>query len=183
MKKRCVGRRGQFFLIDSILALSVLVVGAFLIFSLYVKNPSKEEATIFSEDVMDFFTRNKIKDINNPYAGLNGELWNNGEIDNAENTLLQQVAEFYENGKLDIAEKFIVNLTENTLPQQYKFEFWISDGTDNKLLYPKEPSAEHLKSKNNAKVLIPSKKIVYGFSNRETGDMFGPYTVEVLVWQ
>jgi hypothetical protein len=129
---------------------------------------------------MDFFATNKIGDINNEYAGVGGELWQDGDITNADNTLLQQVAEFYKEGKDDIAKDFIGELTRNTLPPEYQFEFWM----EGQLLYPKPPlSSEHSKSKSATKVLIPSKKIVYGFSDIETGDMFGPYSVEVLVWQ
>jgi|TARA_B100001971_G_scaffold101662_1_gene93712 hypothetical protein len=207
MKKRClVGRRGYFFLIDSIIALGVLAVGTFLIFTLYANVPSKEEPTILSDDIMDFFANNKIKDVDNAYAGLGGTLWETegqagglcpGEelTANAENTLLQQVAEFYEksqgaggnscyfnldnnnpNEPEDLAEKFIADLTKNTLPQQYTFEFWMDD----QLLYP---DTEQTDSKNAAKALIPSKKIVYGILNKETGDMFGPFNAEVFVWQ
>lgn len=201
MKKRCVlNRRGYFFLIDSIIALGVLAVGTFLIFTLYVNVPSKEEVTILSDDIMDFFANNKIKDVDNEYAGLGGALWNEeGKIGgicegetltaNGENTLLQQVAIFYKKNEdagygncyfdpinEDLIEKFILSLTENTLPPQYKFEFWMNGD----LLYPNTPQTD---LKNAAKALIPSKKMVYGILDQETGDMFRPYNAEVLVWQ
>tara|TARA_Y100000310_G_C20658744_1_gene803463 strand:- start:972 stop:1511 length:540 start_codon:yes stop_codon:yes gene_type:complete len=179
MKKRCcINRRGYFFLIDSVLALGVLAIGAFLIFTFYADVPEVEPPEILSEDIMDFFATSKIKDINNEYAGLGGELWDSGVITNAENTLLQQIAEFYADDNLDIAEKFIVNLTVNSFPQQYIFEFRLNK----ELIYPKDPTEEHLDSKSSTRILIPSKKIVYGI-NQETGDMFGPYNAEVLVWQ
>lgn len=178
MKKRC-NRKGYFFLIDSMLALGILIIGGFLIFSSYVKIPSKQESTILSEDVMDFFANNKIEDIDNEYGGIGGQLWQQGKITNAKNTLLQQVGEFYTNNDLSITEKFIVNLTQNLVPEQYLFEFWM----DNTLLYPQNPSQSHVYSKGNTSVLIPSKKIVYGFLNEETGDLFGPYQAEVLVWR
>lgn len=180
MKKRCfLDRRGYFFLIDSILALGVLAIGAFLIFTSYINLPSKEEPTILSDDIMDFFADNKIKDVDNPYAGIGGELWQQGIINNSEYTLLQQVAVLYTNSNLVEAEKFIINLTGNSLPPQFVFEFWM----DNLLLYPKSPSPGHLASKSSTKVLIPSKKIVFGILNEETGDMFGPYNTDVLVWR
>ena len=172
-------RRGYFFLIDSILALSVLVIGGFLVFSSYTKAPTKEDATVLAESLMDFFSNTKIKDVNNAYAGVGGELWQQGIISNKENTLLQQTAEFYAKHSQDTAEKFILNLTVNSVPPQYLFEFSIDDA----LLYPKIPSTAHLQSKNSTMLLIPSKKIVHGFLNQETGDLFGPYEAEILVWQ
>ncbi|MCH8004504.1 MAG: hypothetical protein IH934_07805 [Nanoarchaeota archaeon] len=194
MKKR-LNKKAYFFLIDSILALGVLAVGAFLIFTSYLSVPSKEEPEILSDNVMDFFANNKIKDINNPYAGLGGTLWQTegqpggiceGEelIANAETTLLQQIGEFYEKSSgnicyLELAEKFIAELTQNSLPPQYLSEFWVNDT----LLYPQNPTQEHIDLKNASGILIPSKKIVYGFLNQETGDLFGPYETEVIVWQ
>ena len=125
MKKR-FNRRGYFFLIDSIIALSVLAVGAFLIFTFYATLPARQAPSILSEDIMDFFANNQIKDIDNPYAGLGGTLWSTeglptglcpGEelIVNGENTLLQQIGDFYGKSSgnscyLDLAEKFIIHL-------------------------------------------------------------------------
>ena len=199
MKKRYfLNRRGYFFLIDSILALTVLAVGAILIFTSYINVPSKDEPEILSEDIMDFFANNKIKDINNAEVGLGGTYWGSAEViacngqsikPDPENTLLQHVGELYENNiiqskscYIDIARTFIENLTQNTLPPSYNFEFWIHDEIDgiDRLLYP---DTEQVDSKNADRVIIPSKKIVYGIINQETGDMFGPYNIEVLVWQ
>jgi hypothetical protein len=201
MKKRFfLNKKAYFFLIDALLALGVITVGIVMVFTLYANVPSKEQPTILSDDLMDFFANNKIKDVNNEYVGLGGTLWEtegqlggicNGEelIVNGENTLLQQIAIFYEKsqgdtGKAcyfdpdteDLIERFIRNLVENILPPQYKFEFWMDD----QLLYPE---TEQTVSKSKTKVLIPSKKIAYGIMNQETGDMFGPYNAEVLVWQ
>ena len=175
MKKRWLSKRGYFFLIDSMLALGVIAIGGFLVFSLYTKPQSKAEPAILSEDVMDFFANTKISEVDNPYAGIGGTLWTQGKITNAENSLLQQVGIFYANNDIAIASTFIEELTINTVPQQYKFEFWINS----QLLYP----ATESDSKTAAKVLIPSKKMVYGILNPQTGDLFGPYTAKVIVWQ
>ena len=189
MKKR-LNKRAYFFLIDSMLALGVLAVGGFLIFSFYLQAPAGGEPGILSEDVMDFFANNKVQDINNPEVGLGGTYWSSSGVIachgqaltlNPRNTLLQQVAVLYADSlsKIcyrSIARGYIEKLTQGTFPSQYAFEFWM----DNTLLYP---ATEQIDAKNAAKVLIPSKRIVYGIRNQETGDMLGPYDTEVLVWQ
>lgn len=188
-KKYLISRKGYFFLIDSILALGVLAIGAFLIFTSYISVPSKDEPAILSEDLMDFFANNKIKDVNNLEVGLGGTYWSETEVTdcngepitpNPENTLLQQAGNLYEKSKgdscyLDIARTFISKLTQKSLPPRYSFEFWI----DSQLIYP---DTEQTDSKNKAEVLIPSKKIAYGIMNQELGDMFGPYNAQVLAW-
>ena len=62
MKKR-LSKRAYFFLIDSILALGVLAVGGFLIFTFYLQAPAGSEPRILSEDVMDFFSNHKAQDV------------------------------------------------------------------------------------------------------------------------
>ena len=189
MKKR-LNKKAYFFLIDSILALGVLAVGGFLIFSFYLQAPPGGEPGILSEDVMDFFANNKVQDVNNAEVGLGGTYWSSAEVTachgqaltpNPENTLLQQVAALYADSLSKscyrgIARAYIEKLTAGTFPPQYAFEFWMDDV----LLYP---ATEQTGAKNNARVLIPSKRIVYGIRNQETGDMLGPYDAEVLVWQ
>lgn len=191
MKKRYfTDKRGYFFLIDSILALGVLAIGGFLALTFYLQVPSGNEPSILSEDVMDFFANNKVQDINNPEVGLGGTYWSSAQViachgqtltPNPENTLLQQVAVLYadslsNNCYSGIARSYIEKLTAGTFPPQYSFEFWMNGV----LLYP---AIEQINAKNAAKVLIPSKKIVYGIANQENGDMLGPYDTEVLVWQ
>jgi hypothetical protein len=179
MKKRCIARKGYFFLIDSVLALGILVIGGFLVFSLFIKTPQKEEPIVLSEDTMDFFAITKIKDVSNDYVRLDGELWKQGLIINAENTLLQQVGVFYANNNFGVAEKFIANLTEEIVPKQYFFEFRMNG----ELLFPRNPSQRHSASKDITSILIPSRKIVFGFLDDETAELYGPYSAEVLVWQ
>jgi len=179
MKRRCMGREGYFFLVDSIIALGILAIGLFAVFSSYSGIPPIRESDILSEDIMDFFAGVKIKELNNEYAGIDGFLWQSGEINNADNTVLQQLALFYYQNKTGIAEKMIANLTINRIPPQYGFEFRIG----NMVIYPLNQSQQHINSKNSSNAIIPSAKLVHGFADREAGELFGPYKAEAFVWR
>lgn len=200
MKKRCMGKRAYFFIIDSMLALGVLAIGTFLIFTFYAQQPPSGSADILSEDIMGMFANSKLLNINNPEIGLSGTYWSSSEVKacnngqpitpDTESTLLQQVAIFYELREInnkpcyvdEIARTFVEKLTQSALPAQYGFEFWIDDDIRSKktLIYP---VSEQSSSKAASKVLIPSRKIAYGILNQETGQVFGPYSAEVLVWR
>ena len=171
-------RKGYFFTLDAMMSLGILIIGSFLIFTSYASVPSRVQTAILAEDVMDFLSSTKIRDLNNPYAGIGGLLWQQGNITNADNTLLQQAGEFYYRNELGLAEKFIVNVTNELVPKPYKFEFWI----DEYRIYPSSPSQEHVSSKNTTKILLPSIKLTYGILNKGM-DLFGPYKSEVLVWE
>lgn len=179
MKEGCRGRKGYFFLIDSIIALGIIAIGLFAVFTSYSSIPSRQESDILSEDMMDFFSGTKIKDLNNEYAGVDGTLWQSGQIDNADNTVLQQLALFYYQNRTDLAERMVSNLTHNRIPLQYNFEFRIEGNT----IFPLNQSQQHIDSRNGSMVLIPSAKIVHGFADRNEGELFGPYKAETLVWR
>ena len=174
-----IKKRGYFFVLDAMLALVVLVIGIFLVSSSYVYSPQPAQVSLLSDDLLNFLSSTKIKDLNNPYAGIGGTLWNQGEIKDFDNSLLQQVGEFYRLDKLDTAEIFIQNVSAGIVPQQFRYEIWM----DKTLLYPKNPSADHTKSRNSTGLLLTSKKLTFGILDKKTSDIWGPYKAEVFVWE
>ena len=172
-------KRGYFFILDAVLGLSVLIIGVFLITSSYVNVPQTAQVGLLSDDLLNFLSNTKIKDLNNPYAGIGGELWSGGYISDPDNSLLQQIGEFYSLNKLDTAEKFIQNVSTGIVPRQFRYEIWVGAT----LLYPKVPSAEHSKSRNSTELLLTSKKLTFGILNKTTSDIWGPYKAEVFVWE
>jgi hypothetical protein len=172
-------KRGYFFALDSILGLGVLVIGVFLIFSTYAFEQPKVQTSYYSEDLISYLANTKIKDINSKYSGIGGTLWKNGNITNEENTLLQQIGEFYEFKNWELLSNFTNDTTKNLISLQYEFEIWLNES----LVYPRDPSLEHNQSKNSSDLLLSSRRIVYGILDKRTGDLWGPYETEVLVWQ
>lgn len=172
-------KRGYFFVLDAVLGLFILVIGVFLISSSYVNIPEPTQVGFLSDDLLKYLSGTKIKELNNPYAGIGGELWEQGLITEAENSLLQQIGEFYAKKNIDISEKFIENVSKEIMPPQYLYELWINDV----ILYPKVPSSQHLKSKDSTEILLTSRTITFGIINKTTGDIWGPYKVEVFAWQ
>ena len=172
-------KRGYFFILDAVLGLSVLIIGVFLITSSYVDVPQPAQIALLSDDLLNFLSNTKVNELNNPYAGIGGELWTQGIITDADNSLLQQIGEFYAANKLDVAERFIQNVSEGVTPPEFLYEVWI----DGIILYPITPSAEHTKLKESSELLLTSKVITFGIMNKTTSNLWGPYKVEVFVWE
>ena len=172
-------KRGYFFVLDAILGLFIIVIGMVVILSSYLNAPQPVQVSLLSDDLMFFLSTRKIQDLNNPYAGLGGQLWNNDTITDGSNTLLQQIGEFYKKKDFDTAEKFIQNVSQDVVPSQFRYEVWI----DNTLLYPQNPSAGHIQSKKNTELLLTSKTITFGILNKTTSDVWGPYKAEIFVWE
>ncbi len=172
-------KRGYFFVLDALLGLLVLIIGVFLITSYYVEVPKTTQVTLLSDDLLNFLSNTKIKNLNNPYAGIGGELWSQQEIRDGDASLLQQIGEFYAKNKPGTAEKFIQNVSKDVMPQQFRYEVWM----DGVRLYPQNPSDDHSGSRNNANLLLTSKKLTFGIINTTTSDLWGPYKAEVFVWE
>ena len=172
-------KRGYFFVLDAVLGLIVLVIGVLLITSSYVNAPKITQVGFLSDDLLNFLSNTKIGNLNNPYAGIGGQLWNQGDITDADNSLLQQIGEFYAANKPDIAENFIANVSAGIVPQQFSYEVWI----DNTILYPRTLTPEHIKSKNSTELLLTSKKLTFGILSKTTSNLWGPYKAEVFVWE
>lgn len=172
-------KRGYFFALDAVMALFVLVIGVFLVASFYINVPQPAQVGLISNDLLNFLSETKIKNLNNAFAGIGGTLWLNGTIADADNSLLQQIGEFYATKNFDTADKFVQNVSENIIPPQFLYELWIN-GT---IIYPKEPSAEHNRSKNSTSLLLTSKKITFGVINKTTSNLWGPNKAEVFVWE
>jgi hypothetical protein len=54
---------------------------------------------------------------------------------------------------------------------------------DNKIIYPKEQSIEHIGSKARTSLLLTSKVVAFGVINASTGELWGPFKAEVYVWE
>ena len=172
-------KRGYFFILDATLGLFVLVIGVFIILSFTLEVPPPAQVSFITSDIMNFLSSTKIKDLNNPYAGIGGELWKQGAITDQENTILQQAGEFYYRGKTDLAEKILQNVSEPIVPQEFRYEIWI----DNSRVYPKNPDSSHVSSKDKTNLLLTSKKLAFGIANKTTSEIWGPYKAEVYAWQ
>ena len=174
-----VKKRGYFFVLDAMLGLFILVIGIFLVTSSYLDVRKPTQVGLLSNDLLDFLSNNKIGNLNNAYAGIGGELWKNSTITNADNSLLQQIGEFYATNHLDTAEKFVQNVTKDVMPAQFNYEVWVN----NMLVYPRFPTQQHIDSKSSTQLLLTSKVITFGIVNKTTSSIWGPYKAEVFVWE
>lgn len=172
-------KRGLFFILDAAIALFVLIIGVVLIAASYLNAPEPSQVGFLADDLLNFLSDTKIKELNNPYAGIGGILWQNGTISDADNSLLQQTGYFYSRDDFDTAEKFIQNATKEVVPSQFRYEVWINST----LIYPRYPAQEHITSKDNTGLLLTSKKITFGIMNKTTSDIWGPYKAEVFLWE
>jgi len=154
----------------------VLAVGLILIFSAHEYRPRIEQPYTVSEDVLNVLLYNKVKNINNYYAGT--FLTRNGNITDTDQPLIEQIGEFYYRNQtkdcdfcMDLADRFLLNITQNLVPSEYNYIIMI----DNNTIHTHASIGME-----GARFITPARAIVHGIYN-ET-ELFGPFLVEVLSW-
>src|SRR3989338_9848147 len=184
-KTKNIQKRGYLFILDSIISLLVLTIGISLILSFRAAEPVTQQAEIYSSDIVQFLTKIKIKDLNNEYMCINGEFVANGNITNTENNLLDQLSEFYFRYSnqscsfcLNLTNVSINSLTKSLLLDQYNFEIAVDDPKLQKrtVLYINKNKPK----KENAQLVLPIRRMTSGVYNNT---LYGPYIMEVILWQ
>ena len=170
-------KKGIFFTIDGIIAAGIIFATIILISSVYTQEQNNYNVNYLSKDLANSLTTLKIKDSDNGYIkGLVAD----GTIKNKDNTVLEQIGEFWADDKLDVASKTVSNLTSSLIPVNIGFGVWI----DNQQIYSKDVPLK--------KALVTSKMLVSGFKKGQATSsydrqnpptLFEPIVIEVRAWE
>jgi len=114
-------KRGFFFSMDAFLALLLFAVVLSLIYSFFISVPRLDQPFYFSEDVLDVFSKVKIKDLDlNQYPGIESMV-NDGTISNTDKTLFEILAELQLSGNGAGSQSLIEDILIGIIPDQYGF--------------------------------------------------------------
>ena len=169
-------KKGVFFTIDGIIAAGIIFVVIISASSSYVKEQPNFHVSYISRDVVSILSALNVAEASNGYIN---ERIASGDIENMDNTLLEQIAEFWAKGQLEYANKTVSNVTDLFIPNTMGFGVWI----DNEAIYTRDKAI--------TKSLTSSKKIISGIAKgQQTAEtrenpptLFGVVVVEVRVWQ
>ncbi len=144
-----MGKRAIYFTVDAMIAVSILFITLLLITSLKVVEKGNVEASIASSDVVRVFTMAKVGEVQNAYVQ---QLIIDGTIKKSNNTIFEQLGEFWSLGQYDLAQRFIANLSADLIPDQFGMMVVI----DNEIVYTD--------NKSLTGSLATSKKIISGIA-------------------
>jgi hypothetical protein len=157
-------KKGIFFTVDAILAASVLLVLILLVSKYYISEPDKTQASFFSQDLVKVFTNMKVIDLDNDYVkGLIA----NGVITKTNNTILEQIGEFWAENELELAENFTRNVTGSLIPDNFGIGVYV---------FEEGPSIDaeeiYLRDKEITRNLVSSRKIISGIAKDKPTEGF-----------
>jgi len=168
-------KKGVYFTIDSVIAGGIIIVVILLVSSFYVKERPSNHLTYLSKDIIRTLSILTVKEIDNEYIN---SLIDDGTITNLDNTVLEQIGEFWADDEMELANRTASNVTEPWVSNVTGFGIWI----DNETIYNRNISLK--------KSLISTKKIISGIEKGRTSGLtrknpptlWGPAIVEVRVW-
>lgn len=169
------GRKSQLFLMDLITAVVILFLSLGVIFSYFSTTNENLEIYDLNKNLMESFTTIKVNSLNNPEIR---RLFILGEIKNIENTVAQQVAEFYSENRVDMARNLSELFFKDYIGGQTNVNVTLSNETKSLVIFS---SIKKVKAFEEASITSTSQRTVFGFIDRKTP--IGPYYVIIRTWQ
>lgn len=117
-------KRAVFFTIDAIIASLILLAGLFMMTKAYISDQPTVTLNYLAQDVLNVLAEMQVGQINNSYVQ---ELIDNGTIEHLNNSILEQMGEFWIDGELGQAERFIENITYGLVSESYGFGVYINE--------------------------------------------------------
>ncbi|MBI2656753.1 VWA domain-containing protein [Candidatus Woesearchaeota archaeon] len=156
-------KKAVFFTIDSLLASGIVIIAIFLVANFYSAEQQKVNVNYASQDLVRVFSTMSVGGVSNSYTQ---SLIASGDITDMNNTILEQIGDFWANDKIDLARNFTKNLTEDIFPSQYGFSVLVN--------------GEEIYSRNLPlkKALVSSRKIISGIAKAKPTEGF---TARVLL--
>ena len=150
-------KKAVFFTIDSLLASGIVIVSILLIANFYVAEDESTNVNYASRDLARVLSVMTIGEIDNAYVK---NLTAFGVITNSNNTILEQIGEFWADEEMGLAEDFTRNITEDFIPKNYGFSVLVN--------------GEEIYSRSNPvdRSLVSSRKIISGIAKAKPTEGF-----------
>jgi len=167
-------RGAYFFVIDAMIAGSIIFLTIILIFTTHSLKPEASPTLRVVTDYTSFLSTTKVRQFQGDYVQ---SLINDSNITNLDNTLLEQLVDFYYiniTGERDtgvIMSNFTMEVSNGIIPDERSFALYLN----NVSIYERV-----MKSMDESKLVLSSQKILFKVVNSTY--IYGPIILEVRVW-
>lgn len=123
-------RGAYFFVIDALIGSSIIFLGLIIIFNSHVTKTESDTSLRMLSDFITVISTTKIRSFQGAYVQ---SLINDGNITNRDNTLLEQLTEFYDlnqSGAKDttlIMEQYLTEISKTVIPDYRSIAIYMND--------------------------------------------------------
>lgn len=162
---------------DLIFAVIIIVVSLSLLFSYSIETTSNINIYNLNRNILSGFTTIPINNLN---AEDIRQMFIDSKIRNIENTVGQQVIEFYALGEDEYAKNLTDIFVRDYVDSQMNFLFTLENATD-VLLNLSEIYNRPEMSYDNATIASAAQRHIFTFRN--STDFYGPYVLKIKIWK
>ncbi len=119
-------KKGYYFSMDALLALSLLGIGILLLSQLYSAQAPVQQLSYYSKDVITLVSTTPLEGFNNSFVQ---ELIADGVINDTNKTIIEQIGILWVTGREDLARLLAENISHAAIPDNYGFSFVIGNDT------------------------------------------------------
>jgi len=148
-------KKAIFFVIDAIIAASIMLISIILASSFYVNENPTATLNYLSQDLLKVLSEIKIYELDNDYVDY---LIANGYITRLNNSVLEQIGELWSERNIEQARNLTYEFLKTFVGKDYDYSVYIND--------------EEIYSKSTAdvKTLVSSKKMISGIQKNRSKD-------------
>jgi hypothetical protein len=169
-------KKSQILIFDFILSLVILVIFFGLIFSYYFDKTDNYDIYGENLNLLNGFTMTKINSLNDLEIR---DLFIQGSIKNIENTIANQVAEFYYSGDYVLARNLTRIFASNYIGNNYNTQILLINQTGSEFLLYENIVFDV--SFNDSEVSSSISRKIFGFIN--LNQAYGPYDFKIRSWR
>jgi len=119
-------KKGYFFTLDALFGIILIGMALVLTSKYYISEIEQPQLNYYSYDLINSLSNIKITEVDDPYVAY---LISQGEIINYNNSIIEQIGEFYVLNKTGLATNLSHIVFENLIPDKYGFEIVIESDT------------------------------------------------------
>jgi len=118
--------KGIYFTLDALFAAILIGMGLVLSSQLFISEVQQPQINYYSQDIVNSLANIYVHEVNDSYIQ---ELIITGEITYPNNTVIEQIGEFYVLNKTELAENLSIIVGEKLIPERYGFQILVNDET------------------------------------------------------
>lgn len=167
--------KSQIFMFDLILAFIIFIVSLGIVFSYFVSTTENVDIYDYNYEILSGITQTKINSLNSIEIR---QMFLDNQIKNIDNTVAQQIGEFYHDGKTDLAHNLTRIYIKDYVNKQMNFRITILNQTNSEILF--EDIKNEKNESDSGTILSVTQRTIFGFINKDT--TYGPDIIRIEIW-
>jgi len=116
-------KKGYFFTLDALFATILIGMALILSSKYFISEIQQPQINYYSQDIVASLSNIKITEVNDSYIQ---SLISSGEIINLNNSVIEQIGEFYVLNKTELARNLSIIVSEKLIPDKFGFEILVN---------------------------------------------------------